>query len=54
MLNFVTFEALGYIVHTISWVLNVVVVLGIFATGLSADLGHTWASGPHPYLPVRG
>ena len=52
MLNLVTLKALGYIVHTISWVLNVVIVLGLIATGFSADLGHTWAEGPHPYQTI--
>jgi len=46
--------ALGYIVHTISWVLNSVIVLGILVTGFSADVGYTWAAGPHPYQTVRG
>jgi len=44
--------ALGYIVHTISWVLNIVIALGVITSGLSADSGHGWAAGNNAYQPI--
>ena len=44
--------ALGYIIHTISWVLNIVIALGIITSGLSADSGHGWAAGNDAYQPI--
>jgi hypothetical protein len=43
---------LGYILHTVSWVSNVVIVLAVIGTGISADSGHRWAAGNNAYQPI--
>jgi len=43
---------LGYILHTLSWVLNVIIVLAVIGTGISSDSGHQWAAGNDAYAPI--
>jgi hypothetical protein len=45
-------KGLGYILHTLSWVLNIVIVLVVIGTGISADSGRRWAAGNHAYEPI--
>ena len=45
-------EGLGYILHAISWALNVVIVLAVIGTGISADSGNRWAAGSRAYQPI--
>lgn len=44
----------AYVLNTISWVMNVIVVFGVVTTGISADAGHEWAAGNRAYRPVDG
>ncbi|KAI5117783.1 hypothetical protein M0805_000426 [Coniferiporia weirii] len=43
----------AYVLNTISWVADVFVIIGVLATGLSADAGHAWAAGNRAYRPIE-
>ncbi|KAF5317420.1 hypothetical protein D9611_003895 [Ephemerocybe angulata] len=44
----------AYILSTISWVLSLLVTIGIAVTGLAAEKGHAWAAGRRAYWPIDG
>ncbi|KAF8161085.1 hypothetical protein B0H34DRAFT_653382 [Crassisporium funariophilum] len=42
----------AYVLHTLSWVISIMVALGVIMTGISADAGHRWAAGNRAYQPI--
>lgn len=42
----------AYALNTVSWLVGILVVLGVITTGISADSGHRWAAGNRAYLPI--
>ncbi|KAH8119545.1 hypothetical protein DFH11DRAFT_452276 [Phellopilus nigrolimitatus] len=44
----------AYILNTVSWLADVLVIFGVVTTGLSADAGHAWAAGNRAYRPIEG
>ncbi|KAI0070642.1 hypothetical protein K474DRAFT_1667819 [Panus rudis PR-1116 ss-1] len=44
----------AYILNTLSWVLAVLVTVGVTITGISANRGHRWAAGNRAYQPIEG
>jgi len=43
---------IAYVLHTISWVLSIIISLSVLLTGVSADAGHQWAAGNRSYRPI--
>jgi len=44
----------AYVLHTISWILSIMVSFSVLFTGVSADAGHGWAAGNRAYYPIAG
>jgi len=42
----------AYVLHNFVWVSNILIVVGLVVTGLSADAGHEWAAGNRAYQPI--
>ena len=45
-------SGIAYALHTISWILSILVALSVLLTGVSADAGHRWAAGNRAYRPI--
>ena len=45
---------LAYVLNTVSWVLGILVTIGVIITGMSAAKGHQWAAGNRAYRPISG
>jgi len=54
--SFPTFEharpGTAYVLNTISWVFDSIIVFAILVTGVSAERGHRWAAGNRAYQPL--
>ncbi|KAI0930208.1 hypothetical protein AcV5_006984 [Taiwanofungus camphoratus] len=44
----------AYVLNTVSWILGILVTIGIVTTGISANKGHRWAAGNRAYRPIEG
>ncbi|EJD03309.1 uncharacterized protein FOMMEDRAFT_156694 [Fomitiporia mediterranea MF3/22] len=42
----------AYILNTLSWVADVLIIFGVVTTGISADAGHAWAAGNRAYRQI--
>ena len=42
----------AYVLNTVSWAADILIVLGVVVTGLAADAGHKWAAGNRAYRPI--
>lgn len=54
ILDFIDIPPIGiaYVLHTITWILSIMISLSVLLTGVSADAGHRWAAGNRPYRPI--
>jgi len=44
----------AYVLNTLSWISDVLIIFGVATTGLAADAGHAWAAGNRAYRPIEG
>jgi len=42
----------SFFINLASWILDVLISIGVAATGLAANAGHTWAAGGRAYRPI--
>jgi len=49
-----THLSISFWLNTTSWVLDVLLVVGLVTTGIYAEKGHRWAAGRRPYHPIPG
>ncbi|KAL5528150.1 hypothetical protein ACEPAF_7286 [Sanghuangporus sanghuang] len=45
--------SVAYVLNTISWIGDVLIMFGVVTTGISADAGHAWAAGNRAYRPIE-
>ncbi|KAF8798722.1 hypothetical protein BYT27DRAFT_7202846 [Phlegmacium glaucopus] len=43
---------IAYVLHTISWILSILISFCVLWTGVAADAGHQWAAGNRAYHPI--
>jgi len=44
----------SYVLNVVSWVVGVLVTVGVIVTGISASRGHRWAAGNRAYHTIHG
>ncbi|PAV19019.1 3-beta hydroxysteroid dehydrogenase isomerase family containing [Pyrrhoderma noxium] len=44
----------AYVLNTLSWIGDILIIFGVVTTGLAADAGHAWAAGNRAYRPIEG
>jgi len=43
---------IAYVLHTITWILSIMISFSVLWTGVAADAGHRWAAGNRAYRPL--
>jgi len=44
----------GYYMNVVSWIVGMLIAVGVVVTGISADKGHPWAAGNRAYRRIPG
>jgi len=42
----------SFFINLSSWILDILISIGVAATGLAANAGHAWAAGGRAYRPI--